>query len=195
MLALRGISKRFGAVQALSDVDLTVMRNDLGFADVGVTGNQRAVAAAAEKLGSGNPIYEAVLWLDAPGAQQAFDDLSGESYASLETLNLENASRVADAATGRVDRLFDTPPQANQPAPKGGIWGQVYGARDLMSSGYTTASLDGTTGGLIGETFVFVLPGSRGACRDAWEGILRAQLDNRHQPCNFVELMPRLAER
>jgi molybdenum cofactor biosynthesis protein B len=51
------------------------------------------------------------------------------------------------------------------------------------------------TGGLIGETFVFVLPGSRGACRDAWEGILRAQLDNRHMPCNFVELMPRLAER
>jgi molybdenum cofactor biosynthesis protein B len=51
------------------------------------------------------------------------------------------------------------------------------------------------TGGLIGTTFVFVLPGSRGACRDAWEGILRAQLDNRHQPCNFVELMPRLAER
>jgi molybdenum cofactor biosynthesis protein B len=51
------------------------------------------------------------------------------------------------------------------------------------------------TGGLIGETFVFALPGSRGACRDGWEGILRAQLDNRHQPCNFVELMPRLAER
>jgi molybdenum cofactor biosynthesis protein B len=47
---------------------------------------------------------------------------------------------------------------------------------------------------LIGDTFVFVLPGSRGACRDAWEGILRAQLDNRHQPCNFVELMPRLNE-
>ena len=51
------------------------------------------------------------------------------------------------------------------------------------------------TGGLIGETFVFVLPGSRGACRDGWEGILRAQLDSRHKPCNFVELMPRLAER
>ena len=51
------------------------------------------------------------------------------------------------------------------------------------------------TGGLIDTTFVFVLPGSRGACRDAWEGILRAQLDNRHKPCNFVELMPRLAER
>lgn len=51
------------------------------------------------------------------------------------------------------------------------------------------------TAGLIGETFVFVLPGSRGACRDAWEGILRHQLDSRHTPCNFVELMPRLNER
>ena len=59
-----------------------------------------------------------------------------------------------------------------------------------------TSSLQSrATGGLIGTTFVFVLPGSRGACRDAWEGILRAQLDNRHLPCNFVELMPRLAER
>ncbi|MDB5623866.1 MAG: moaB [Devosia sp.] len=51
------------------------------------------------------------------------------------------------------------------------------------------------TAGLIGETFVFCLPGSRGACRDAWEGILRHQLDYRHKPCNFVEVMPRLAER
>lgn len=51
------------------------------------------------------------------------------------------------------------------------------------------------TAGLIGTTFVFCLPGSRGACRDAWEGILCQQLDNRHLPCNFVEVMPRLAER
>lgn len=59
-----------------------------------------------------------------------------------------------------------------------------------------TSSLQSrATAGLIGETFVFCLPGSRGACRDAWEGILSQQLDNRHMPCNFVELMPRLAER
>jgi molybdenum cofactor biosynthesis protein B len=51
------------------------------------------------------------------------------------------------------------------------------------------------TAGLAGTTFIFCLPGSRGACRDAWEGILRDQLDNRHLPCNFVEVMPRLAER
>lgn len=59
-----------------------------------------------------------------------------------------------------------------------------------------TSSLQSrATAGLIGETFVFCLPGSRGACRDAWEGILTHQLDYRHAPCNFVELMPRLTER
>jgi molybdenum cofactor biosynthesis protein B len=48
--------------------------------------------------------------------------------------------------------------------------------------------------GLAGGTYIFCLPGSPGACRDAWSGILKWQLDNRHRPCNFVEIMPRLAE-
>jgi molybdenum cofactor biosynthesis protein B len=50
------------------------------------------------------------------------------------------------------------------------------------------------TGGVLNATFVFVLPGSPGACRDAWDGIIMAQLDYRHMPCNFVEIMPRLDE-
>lgn len=50
------------------------------------------------------------------------------------------------------------------------------------------------TAGLAGTTFIFVLPGSPGACKDAWDGILAAQLDYRHHPCNFVEIMPRLDE-
>ncbi|WP_088347591.1 MULTISPECIES: molybdenum cofactor biosynthesis protein B [Rhodomicrobium] len=48
--------------------------------------------------------------------------------------------------------------------------------------------------GVIGGTYVFCLPGSPGACRDAWDGILKSQLDFRHRPCNFVEIMPRLEE-
>jgi len=48
--------------------------------------------------------------------------------------------------------------------------------------------------GLAQETYIFCLPGSPGACRDAWNGILQWQLDNRHRPCNFVEIMPRLGE-
>jgi molybdenum cofactor biosynthesis protein B len=43
-------------------------------------------------------------------------------------------------------------------------------------------------------TYIFALPGSTGAVKDAWEGILATQLDSRHTPCNFVELMPRLME-
>jgi molybdenum cofactor biosynthesis protein B len=50
------------------------------------------------------------------------------------------------------------------------------------------------TGGVVNATFVFVLPGSPGACKDAWDGILKPQLDYRHMPCNFVEIMPRLDE-
>ena len=50
------------------------------------------------------------------------------------------------------------------------------------------------TAGVAGGTYLFALPGSPGACRDAWEDILVHQLDNRFRPCNFVELMPRLQE-
>ncbi len=48
--------------------------------------------------------------------------------------------------------------------------------------------------GVARGTYIFALPGSTGACKDAWDGILVHQLDARHRPCNFVELMPRLQE-
>jgi molybdenum cofactor biosynthesis protein B len=50
------------------------------------------------------------------------------------------------------------------------------------------------TAGVAGATYIFVLPGSPGACKDAWDGILAQQLDYRYRPCNFVEIMPRLDE-
>ena len=50
------------------------------------------------------------------------------------------------------------------------------------------------TAGVAGATYVFCLPGSPGACKDAWDEILVHQLDYRYRPCNFVELMPRLDE-
>jgi molybdenum cofactor biosynthesis protein B len=49
-------------------------------------------------------------------------------------------------------------------------------------------------GGVAGGTYLFALPGSTGACKDAWDEILRNQLDIRFRPCNFVEIMPRLRE-
>jgi molybdenum cofactor biosynthesis protein B len=49
--------------------------------------------------------------------------------------------------------------------------------------------------GVVRGTLIFALPGSNGACKDGWDKIIRWQLDNRHRPCNFIEIMPRLTER
>jgi len=58
----------------------------------------------------------------------------------------------------------------------------------------TSAIQSRACAGVAGGTYLFALPGSPGACKDAWDGILAAQLDLRHRPCNFVEIMPRLEE-
>jgi molybdopterin adenylyltransferase len=58
----------------------------------------------------------------------------------------------------------------------------------------TSAVQSRATGGVAGGTYLFALPGSPGACRDAWDEILSFQFDYRHRPCNFVEILPRLDE-
>ena len=58
----------------------------------------------------------------------------------------------------------------------------------------TSAVQSRATGGVAKGKYLFALPGSPGACRDAWDEILKPQLDYRHRPCNFVEIMPRLDE-
>jgi molybdopterin adenylyltransferase len=58
----------------------------------------------------------------------------------------------------------------------------------------TSAIQTRATAGVAGATYIFSLPGSPGACRDAWDEILVHQLDYRYRPCNFVEIMPRLDE-
>ena len=58
----------------------------------------------------------------------------------------------------------------------------------------TSAVQSRATGGVANGTYLFALPGSTGACRDAWDEILSLQLDYRHRPCNFVEILPRLDE-
>jgi len=58
----------------------------------------------------------------------------------------------------------------------------------------TSALQSRALGGIANATFLFCIPGSPGACRTAWEGILKGQLDSRNKPCNFVQLIPRLRE-
>ncbi len=72
-------------------------------------------------------------------------------------------------------------------------FGTVFTMVSMQKIG-TSAVQSRATGGVAGGTYLFALPGSPGACRDAWDEILHWQLDFRHRPCNFVEIMPRLDE-
>lgn len=72
-------------------------------------------------------------------------------------------------------------------------FGTVFTILSMQKIG-TSAVQSRATGGVAGGTYLFALPGSPGACKDAWDGILLKQFDYRHRPCNFVEIMPRLDE-
>ena len=72
-------------------------------------------------------------------------------------------------------------------------FGTVFAVISMQKIG-TSAVQSRACAGVAGGTYLFALPGSPSACRDAWDGILAAQLDYRHKPCNFVEIMPRLEE-
>ncbi|MDF1803284.1 molybdenum cofactor biosynthesis protein B [Thalassovita sp.] len=72
-------------------------------------------------------------------------------------------------------------------------FGTVFTIVSMQKIG-TSAVQSRATGGVAGGTYLFALPGSTGACKDAWDEILVHQLDYRHLPCNFVEIFPRLDE-
>ncbi|RMA43703.1 molybdenum cofactor biosynthesis protein B [Rhodophyticola porphyridii] len=72
-------------------------------------------------------------------------------------------------------------------------FGTVFTIVSMQKIG-TSAVQSRATGGVANGTYLFALPGSSGACKDAWDEILRWQLDYRHRPCNFVEILPRLDE-
>ncbi|MQX37738.1 molybdenum cofactor biosynthesis protein B [Roseospira navarrensis] len=72
-------------------------------------------------------------------------------------------------------------------------FGELFRMLSYQTIGTSTVQSRAIAGVAHG-TYLFALPGSTGACKDAWDGILATQLDSRYRPCNFVELMPRLLE-
>ncbi len=72
-------------------------------------------------------------------------------------------------------------------------FGTVFTIVSMQKIG-TSAVQSRATGGVANGTYLFALPGSPGACKDAWDEILCKQLDFRHRPCNFIEILPRLDE-
>jgi len=100
---------------------------------------------------------------------------------------------ITTGGTGFTGR--DVTPEAAEPLFEKRMDGfsQVFHRISYDKIGTSTIQ-SRATAGVAGSTFIFCLPGSPGACRDAWDGILSLQLDYRHMPCNFVEIMPRLDE-
>ncbi|MCH6589957.1 MAG: molybdenum cofactor biosynthesis protein B [Proteobacteria bacterium] len=101
---------------------------------------------------------------------------------------------IATGGTGVTGR--DITPEAFQAVYEKDIpgFGELF--RWLSFQKIKTSTIQSrATAGVAGGTYLFALPGSPGACRDAWDDILVHQLDSRFKPCNFVELMPRLKER
>lgn len=100
---------------------------------------------------------------------------------------------ISTGGTGVTGR--DTTPEAFHAVYDKEISGFGELFRQLSYAKIGTSTIQSrATGGVAHGTYLFALPGSPGACRDAWDDILRWQLDSRHRPCNLVELMPRLME-
>jgi molybdenum cofactor biosynthesis protein B len=100
---------------------------------------------------------------------------------------------MTTGGTGFTGR--DVTPEAIEPLFEKRMEGFSIAFHMLSHAKIGTSTIQSrATAGVAGATFIFCLPGSPGACRDGWDGILAAQLDYRTRPCNFVEIMPRLDE-
>ena len=100
---------------------------------------------------------------------------------------------ITTGGTGFTGR--DVTPEAVEPLFEKRMDGFSVAFHVLSHGKIGTSTIQSrATAGVAGATFIFCLPGSPGACRDGWDGILAAQLDYRTRPCNFVEIMPRLDE-
>jgi molybdenum cofactor biosynthesis protein B len=101
---------------------------------------------------------------------------------------------ISTGGTGVTGR--DVTPEAFQEVYEKDIpgFGELFRMLSFDKIGTSTIQ-SRATAGVAGGTYLFALPGSPGACKDAWDDILVHQLDYRFKPCNFVELMPRLTEK
>jgi molybdenum cofactor biosynthesis protein B len=164
------------------------------------------------------PLRIAILTMS--DTRTAAEDKSGDALAEMATasghtvaarallkddadaIRAKVASWIADpdvdvvlttGGTGFTGR--DVTPEAVKPLFEKEIDGFAILFHQISFQSVATSTIQSRAcGGIAKGTLIFCLPGSTGACRDAWNGILKWQLDNRHRPCNFVEIMPRFEE-
>ncbi|MGX9983900.1 amidase family protein [Methylobacterium fujisawaense] len=162
LTAAAGVQGRFAGVSsnfafltpflgyASDAVTLTLARNDLDFAAVAQTRNQRAAAAAAQAGAVGSPLYDAVAMLSAPQAQSAFGALSGDGHATLATTVFANAGLLREAV---LDRLrWDAAPAARPGdglEPAVSLWGQGLGSVGRVRADGNAAGLSRHSAGFL----------------------------------------------
>ncbi|CAI1149833.1 autotransporter outer membrane beta-barrel domain-containing protein [Serratia proteamaculans] len=159
-----------------NQVTLNVGRNDTSFTSVAATQNERAVAAAADALAAGNPVYESVLNAGSTGeARQAFRQLSGQIHADIASAQVNDSRYLREALNGRLRQAEGLATSPDIKADDdGGAWAQLLGAWDHASGDANATGYQASTYG--------VLVGLDSALGDDWRmgvatGYTRTSLD------------------
>jgi molybdenum cofactor biosynthesis protein B len=158
----------------------------LTVSDTRALADDKSGATLAERIvAAGHTVYERAIVPDDVDAIQA----QVKTWIDAPAVDVI----ISTGGTGFTGR--DVTPEAVEPLFEKRMEG--FATLFLMVSHSkigTSAIQTRATAGVAGATYIFCLPGSPGACRDAWDEILVHQLDYRYRPCNFVEIMPRLDE-
>lgn len=171
--AQQGVSGQFDAVAPnylflgtglsyqSTGVTLSVGRNGTSFASVAQTANERAVAAAADALAAGNPVYESLLGSGTAGeARQAFRQLSGQIHADIASALVNDSRYLREALNGRLRQAEGLASSSAIKADEGGAWAQLLGAWDHASGDANATGYQASTYG--------VLVGLDSAAADDW---------------------------
>ncbi|MFS7163356.1 autotransporter outer membrane beta-barrel domain-containing protein [Serratia proteamaculans] len=188
LTAQQGISGQFASTSTFSpfldagltyqpnQVTLNVGRNATSFTSVAATQNERAVAAAADALAAGNPVYESILNAGSTGeARQAFRQLSGQIHADIASAQVNDSRYLRDALNGRLRQAEGLATSPDIKADDdGGAWAQLLGAWDHASGDANATGYQASTYG--------VLVGLDSALADDWRlgvatGYTRTSLD------------------
>ncbi|BEO63682.1 serine protease [Serratia marcescens] len=162
LTAQQGVSGQFDAVApnylflgtGLSyqptGVTLSVGRNGTSFASVAQTPNERAVAAAADALAAGNPVYESILNSGTAGeARQAFRQLSGQIHADIASALVNDSRYLREALNGRLRQAEGLASSSAIKADEGGAWAQLLGAWDHASGDANATGYQASTYGVL----------------------------------------------
>ncbi|MGP1114814.1 autotransporter outer membrane beta-barrel domain-containing protein, partial [Serratia sp. CY54717] len=162
LTAQQGVSGQFDAVApnylflgtGLSyqpnGVTLSVGRNGTSFASVAQTPNERAVAAAADALAAGNPVYESILNSGTAGeARQAFRQLSGQIHADIASALVNDSRYLREALNGRLRQAEGLASSSAIKADEDGAWAQLLGAWDHASGDANATGYQASTYGVL----------------------------------------------